>query len=155
MAIINVTQRENGGGWNNIQLATVSEITSTPTILTNTNVSAIEITGTSDSVDVVLSPETIVINVTPKKTTSGFLYKINISCSFDAQNETIDSYFKKFLHQKLIVIGLNNNNQRKIFGSKLHPLSFSYQEIHGKKLEDTTLTRINISATIPQKPVYI
>lgn len=155
MAIINVTQRENAGGWNNIQLATVDEIEVCPSILTNSNAKNVTIIGSSDTIDVVNSPETIVINSTPKKTASGFVYKIAISCSFDSQNETVDSYFNKFLHQKLIVIGTNNNQQKKIFGSKLHPLAFSYQEIHGKNLEDATTTKISITATIPQKPVYI
>jgi hypothetical protein len=155
MAIINVTQRENAGGWNNIQIATVSEIAVCPAILTNGNAKNVEIIGNHTTVDVVLSPETIVVNVTPKPSSSGVVYQIDISCTFDSQNEIIDSYFYKFLHQKLIVIGLNNNNQSKIFGSKLHPLYFSYQEIHGKNLEDATTTRISIGATIPQKPVYI
>jgi hypothetical protein len=155
MAIINVTQRENAGGWSNIQLATLEEVAVCPAILTNSNAKNVSIIGDSDTIDVVLSLETIVVNVTPKKTTSGVVYKIAISCSFDSQNETVDSYFHKFNHKKIMVVGLNNNNQTKIFGSKLHPLSFSYQEIHGKNLEDATTTRVSIGATIPQKPVYI
>jgi hypothetical protein len=155
MSTENVNNREQTGGWLNVQFAILSEIKVCPTILTNENASLVLIEGVADTFNFLPIPESFTINVTPRSGKNGTTYSISISLDFPFQSSTIDSYLKKFINKKGVVIATDTNQTIKMFGSKTHPLDFSYQEINGKKLEDSSITRINIDGNIPQKPVYI
>lgn len=155
MATENTNILEQTGGWLNLQFATLAELKVCPNIITNQNAHLVQIEGTPDTIDVLPIPERFMVNTTPQKTKTGTIYTINISFDFPHQSASIDSYLNNYKNKKGVVIGTTTNHKVKMFGSKNHPLDFSYQEINGKKLEDAAITRITIKGTIAQKPVYI
>ena len=155
MSLKTIDKYEETGGWLNLQFATLEELIFCPEIVTNKNANTIQIEGSEDTIDIVPIPERFMVNVTPRKTKQGTFYNISITLDFPYQAKDIDDYLNIYKNKKGIVIGTTTNSKIKMFGSKNHPLNFSYQEINGKKLEDSSITRINIKGNIPQKPVYI
>lgn len=155
MSVKNLTFQEQTGGWKSIQIATLEEIQNCPEILTNANAHKIEVFGTADTIDITPIPETFVVNAPPKKTAAGLLFRIKIFFEFPYQSHLIDDYFFKHINKKCIVFGETSFGAVKVFGSKRHPLHFIYEQVNGKKLDDKPLTRVTISATISQKPVFI
>lgn len=151
----NITLHEPTGGWLNVQIASIEEITYCPQLLTNENASSIVITGEHETIDVLPIPERFTVSVNPRKSKNGTTYNINISFDFPLQSSLIDDYFNKYKNKFVVALCTDTNGKVKIFGSKNHPLEFSYQEIQGKKLEDTSMTRITVEGTIGQKPVYL
>jgi hypothetical protein len=155
MVTENTNNLEQTGGWLNLQFATLDEVKYCPQILSNENANLVEIEGTPDTIDVLPIPERFSVNVTPRKSKIGTTYSITISLDFPHQSASIDNYLNAYKNKRGVVIGTTTNQKLKMFGSKNFPLDFSYQEINGKKLEDSAITRITISGNIPQKPVYI
>lgn len=155
MGILSSQNSERTGGWVSIQIASLAEITFCPAILTNTNANLLQISGNEDTIDVLPIPEKFSVNVSARKTKIGTTYNVSISLDFSEQSAALDSYLNLYKNKKVIVLGIDTNQNVKIFGSKNHPLNFSYQEIQGKKLEDSSITRVTVNGSIGQKPVYL
>ena len=124
-------------------------------MLTNANSHKLEIEASADTIDVLPIPEKFMVNATPNKTKAGTSYNINISIDFSDQTPELDNYLDSYKNKMVIVLGVDTNNKTKVFGSKNQPLNFSYQEIQGKKLEDSSITRVTVTGQIGQKPVYL
>lgn len=155
MGILNITDKENVGGWKSIHIATLNEIVSTPDLLTNNNASQISINQLPSSLEIYPVAESIKITETPKLSASGISYSLKINIDFYYTSSEIDDYLNAYLHKKVIVIGKKNSGTEKIYGSKNHPLKFSYTLLEGQSFEDGAKIKVTISATTIQKPVFI
>lgn len=151
----NLNQLENFGAWKSIQVASEDEIKFCPEILTNSNSYKLEIFGAAETIDLLPLVENISVSESKQRTKSGILHRIKITVEFNCATEVLDSYFKKYLHKKVIAVCQDNNASEKVYGSKNHLLFFNYQESRGKKAEQGVKTTLTIDGKIPQKPVYI
>lgn len=155
MNTVNSQQKEQTGGWFSVQIYTTDELVSCPNVLTNENASKITIVPSSDFLDVLPVGESIKIKATPRTTKNGTSYSINGDFKIAVQSKQIDTFLNKYRNKKVVLIGIKHFGQQKMYGSKLFPLSFSYNEINGTKLQDGSLFQISVSGKIPQKPVFI
>lgn len=155
MSTTNTNNLETSGGWLNIQIASLEELKTCPNIITNENANTIVIQGNETTVNILPIPERFTITVTPRKNKNGTTYSINISLDIPTQSKNLDDYLNAFKNKKVVVLAEDANNNLKMFGSKNHPLDFSYQEINGRKREDISMTKIKVSGNVGQKPVYI
>ena len=155
MSELNTSLEEQTGGWFNISIATLDELTSCPDLLTNANANSVVFTPIPSGLDILPVGENIKIGETIQKTKAGPVYNIKGEIEIAYQSEEIDTYLNNLLQKKVIFIGIKHSGQQKLYGSKLFPLSFSYQFINGKKYEDGSKVKITIAGKIPQKPVFI
>jgi len=155
MEFINLQNKELTGNWLALQIVTLPEIINCPDILTNTNANTVNIVAEENTVDVLPVPEAIQVSVKTIRRKSNFSYSIKIQVDFPYQSSSVDDFLNNLNKQKVIAVGLNANDEEKIFGSKLHPLTFDYELTDGKKLIDGSNTRVIVSGKIPQKPVFI
>ena len=154
MSYLDVSKDEQSGGWFNVSVIPVEELSFCPEILTNNNANKIIINDT-EGMDILPVGESIKISEVYKKTKSGAMYSINGEFEFDYQSKEIDTYLNRYLSKKVILIGVKHFGSSKIYGSKRFPLDFSYQLINGQKYEEGTRIKIIVSGKSPQKPVFI
>ena len=155
MIDVNISLEEQTGGWFNVSIITLDEFEQCPDVVTNTNASSVVFSPSYSEVDILPVGENIKITASVQKTKSGSVYNIKGAFEIAYQSEQLDNYFKKYLHKKVVLIGIKHSGQQKMYGSKKFPLNFSYQFISGKKYEDGSKIRVSIQGKIPQKPVFI
>lgn len=151
----NVSLAEQTGGWFNVAIFTLDEITNWPNFLTNQNASSIIVTPNNNGLDILPIRENISISEDPAKTTAGTIYTIKADFEFPYQSAAIDTYLNEFINKKVVLIGVKHSGQQKLYGSKKFPLQFEYQHINGTLYEDGNKTRVTVTGKIPQKPVFI
>lgn len=149
------TNLEQPGGWANVQIYTTDEITTSPEILTNSNVKDVVITPIDETLDILPVAENIAITEPLVVNNSGPYYNIKAEFEFNIQLEALDTVFNNSLPKKVVLIAVKHFGQQKMYGSKKCPLDFSYTQINGKSQEDGNSIKIKVSGKIPQKPVYI
>lgn len=155
MSNVNKVLEEQTGGWFNATIATIDELVVCPDVLTNANANTVVLELEPTELNILPVGENITITETPSRTTSGMLYTINGQVEFALQSTDVDTFLAKYLHKKVVLIGVKHFGQQKMYGSKKFPLNFTYQNINGKNLEDGTSVRITVSGKTPQKPVFI
>ena len=155
MELVNLTEHEQTGSWQALQIVPLEEIINCPDILTNGNASQVNIVADPNTLDILPVPELFSISVTKKRTSSGFQHSIKIQIDFRYQSTSVDDFLETLQHKKVVVIGVKLYGAEKMFGSKLHPLTFNYSFIDGKRVEDGAKTRVSIIGKTPQKPVFI
>mgnify|MGYP003115507548 CR=1 FL=1 len=155
MTTLDTINKEQPGGWLNLHVMGLDEIIYCPAHLTNDNAHLVEIVGSNDLLDVLPVGESITVTETPQNTTSGVIYNIQASVEYGQQSKALDSFLEKYLGKKVVVIGVKPSGLQKMYGSKRFPLEFSYQYSNGKKFEDGSYTRVDISAKTAQKPVVL
>lgn len=155
MTIIHTSNTEQPGGWFSVQVITLPELTSCPAILTNSNASSIEVTGANETIDVLPVGETIRIGESSKWTHAGLIHNIKVDFEFAKQSSALDVFLSRLQFKKVVIIGTKHDGQKKIYGSKISPLTFSYNHVNGRKLEDGSKISITIEGATTQKPVYI
>lgn len=155
MSDINIALEEQTGGWFNVAIATLDEILECPDFLTNDNATSVVFAPAASGLDILPVGENIKITEPIQKTKSGTLYNIKGEFELAYQSKEVDTYFKNYLHKKVVFIGIKHSGQQKLYGSKKFPLAFSYQFMNGKKYEDGSTVRVTVTGKIPQKPVFI
>lgn len=153
--INNDTLSEQPGGWFNVGIAHLDEISNCPDYLTHDNAANVVVTLSPEAVDFKAIGESIKIDERPIKTSSGTIYTIKGEFEVAFQSKEIDTYFNKCLHKKVVLFGVKHYGAQKMYGSKKYPLEFTYEFINGTKYEDGATVRVTVSGKIPQKPVYI
>lgn len=151
----NLNYSETIGGWQSLQIANLDEVTFCPAILTNKNAHKISITGRSDTMDFLPSIETGAVSVRTVRTSSGYAYRIKITIEINYASPEIDDYFNFYQNKKVVVLGIDNMNRFKFYGSKTSPLFFNFSVNVAKNQEQSSKTIINIEGETTQKPVYI
>ena len=155
MVTLNTSDQEQTGGWRSLQIAPIEEILVCPDILTNQNANLVSLNAGPTTIDILPVSESINISVLRKRDKAGFQYTIKIVLDFFYQSIALDNFLNDYLNKKVVVIGVTSYGSEKMFGSKLHPLTFNYDLIDGKNIEDPATTQVTISAVISQKPVII
>lgn len=153
--IQNNTLREETGGWFNVSIAHLDEISNCPEYVTHDNAAQVVVTPSENRVDFLHVGESIKITEKTLKTSSGTLHTINGEFEVAFQSKEIDTYFYECLYKKVILFGLKHDGQQKMYGSKKFPLNFNFEFINGTKYEDGATVRVTISGKIPQKPVFV
>ena len=152
---VNTSLGEQTGGWSNVSILTSDELVESPDVLTNDNTGSIVIESIEDGLDILPVGENIKITEPLQKTQSGFVYNIKGEFEIACQSKTVDTYLNNYLDKKVVLIATKHYGQRKLYGSKKFPLSFSYQSVSGQKYEDGSRVRITVQGKIPQKPVFM
>lgn len=155
MSDANVTSHEDLGGWFSVELYTTDEVELCPGFLTNRNAHRVVFSTPTSVLDILPMGENITISEPRSKTKNGIVYKISADFDITVQTESIDDYMNKYMNKDFLLVATNHSGMRKIYGSKLFPLEFSYQPINGKRQEDGHGIRVSVFGDIPQKPVYI
>lgn len=155
MVIIHTSKTEQPGGWFSIQIVTLSELSVCPPILTNGNAYKVEITAASEVMDVLPVGETIRIDEPPRPTKSGMLYNIKADFELAKQSSDLDDFLNKHHLKKVVVIATKHDGQKKMYGSKISPLTLFYEHINGKKLEDGSKISVSVEGKTTQKPVFM
>jgi hypothetical protein len=153
--VINVREKEQQGGWANIQIVSLDEFVYCPDVLTNENSASIVIISELDGLDVLPVAENLKITEPLSRTKSGIIYNIRGDFEISCQTKQLDDYFDKYVLKKVVMIGTKHYGQQKLYGSKKFPLIFSYTYLNGQKSEQGSRIRIRISGKIPQKPVFL
>ena len=155
MVTLNTSDQEQTGGWRSLQIAPIEEILVCPDILTNQNANLVSLNAGPTTIDILPVSESINISVLRKRDKAGFQYTIKIVLDFFYQSIALDNFLNDYLNKKVVVIGVTSYGSEKMFGSKLHPLTFNYDLIDRRNIEDPATTQVTISAVISQKPVII
>lgn len=155
MVKLNISDQEQTGGWRSLQIAPIEEILVCPDIVTNQNANLVSLYAGPATIDILPVSESINISISNKRDKAGFQYTIKIVMDFFYQSIALDNFLNDYLNKKVVVLGVTSYGAEKLFGSKLHPLTFNYELIDGKNFEDPATTQVTISAVIPQKPVII
>lgn len=155
MPLYNISDLEQTGGWRSLQIAPLDEILNCPDILTNANANQVSLNAGPSTIDILPVTESIKITAKPSRTKNGFNYNINISCDFYYQSTVLDNFLNEYINKKMVVLGITTYGTEKLYGSKLHPLTFDYEFIDGKNIEEAATCRVLITGKIPQKPVIV
>lgn len=155
MTDINLTLEDNIGGWFNISVISLEEITECPEFLTNSNGNEFQYSPVASSLDILPVGENIKIVETIKKTKSGEMHNIKGEFEMVHESKIIDTYLKNYLYKKVVLIGVKKSGLKKLYGSKKFPLVFSYQYLHAKKNEESTKIKVTIMGQIPQNPIFL
>lgn len=152
---INANLNEQTGGWFKVSIIPLSDIKIQPKgILDNSNAKHLTITENPNALDIFPLGESIQIQATPKKTSSGFFYDIKGEFDIAYQSAKLDSFLNQLIHDKVILIGIKHNRTQIIYGAKNSPLFFSYQLFNGKKYQDGSRIKISVTGKTLQKPVF-
>ena len=133
---------------------TLDEVSNWPEILTDTNSGQIVIAPEPVSVDAVIDPDSIDIDVNPKQNAEGDVFDVNISFRFITRSEALEQLMDQYKNKPGIVIAKLNNEFRKIYGSNEEPLFMNYKVEEGKKVDDNAGTVINIKGETTKRPLY-
>jgi len=155
MPLINISPKEQPGGYKFIQIITIDEIVNCPEFLTNRNALQFISSPNSETIDVIFIDDNLKITEKQSRTASGILYTINCQIDIADQSSDLDDFLQKRVFKNILLIAEKTYNQKKLYGSKNAPLKMSFEQINGKTPEEGSITRLRITGKIVQKPVFI
>jgi hypothetical protein len=155
MPLYNITDQDQTGGWKSLSIAPINDVLSCPDIITNANANTISLNSGPETIDIIPVTESIKIQSTPRRSKNGFLYNIKITTDFYYQSKVLDDFLHEYVNKKVVAFGITTYGTEKFYGSVLHPLTFDYEFIDGKNIEQAATCRVSLTGNIPQKPVII
>ncbi|WP_431166351.1 hypothetical protein [Tenacibaculum halocynthiae] len=155
MENINSQNLEELGGFHSFEIIPITDILTSPTVLTNSNVSKFTYTKNKSN-NTIIQPvgETLIVSCKPRKTAQGLLYRISSSLEIKSPSSEIDTLLNKIINQGFVLKVNTYADSSILYGSKIFPLELSYQHVYSKKQETPAKTVVSIKGKIPQKPVY-
>lgn len=154
MIRISNIKKEQLGGFKSIEIIKPEDVINCPHILTNANAENFTYKQFFES-DIEILPvnETITMVQKPKRTASGILYDVSGGFEVNYLDAVADTVFESYHLEKVIVKAHTFNNSFVIYGSLFFPVTFFYEVLHSKLIENPSKFTVTCSAEIPQKPV--
>lgn len=148
------TDFEQLGGFSKIEFFLLEETANWPIVLNDET--ATQITHNKSLVGNFgkIAESSIDINITPKQSSEGPIYPIDIVFSFSNRIIELEKYLDYYQNEPLVVVGYLNTGLKKLYGTNETPLILTYKVDEGKKIEDLGVITVSIKGETRNRPVY-
>jgi hypothetical protein len=149
-----ISDLEQLGGFEKIEFFLLDETDNWPVVV-NDETSA-EMTHIESQIQNfgTIADSSIDINITPKQSTEGTIYPIEIICSFSNRIIELEKYLDYYQNKEVVVIGYLNTGKKKLYGTNETPLTFIYKIDEGKKIDDLGVITVTIKGDTRERAVF-
>ncbi|MFK7049902.1 hypothetical protein V3Q77_08370 [Flavobacterium davisii] len=151
---MNFNCKEQLAGVAELDFILLTETANWPLVLTDQNSSQIVFTPESVSVEAVVKPDSIKVNVNKKVAPEGVVHQITMKLMFLTRSESLEQLLEQYEGLPGIVIAKLNNGFQKIYGTNDEPLYLLYEVEEGDKPDGESGTTLEIKGETRSRPVY-
>lgn len=148
------TDFEQLGGFEKIEFFLLHETDNWPLVVNDeTSVQITHIDSLIENYGIILD-SSIDVNISPKQSTEGTIYPIEIVFSFSNRIIELEKYLDFYQNKPVIVIAHLNTGKKKLYGTNETYLILTYKIDEGKKIDDLGVITVNIKGEMRQRPVF-
>ena len=155
MPIYNLNTTENSGGYARLEIYKISDVADCPSTITPYNVLGITFNQPTEPIDVFPVGDSIFVKEPPRERPAGVEYSISAGFTAKYQNPALHQEFEQLFNIPVMFVAVKRDGSKKVYGSTLYPLRFSYEPLNGKKLEDDHGFKITVKGKTPQRPIQM
>lgn len=154
MNIVNLNPLESSGGIQKIEVYKITDVLNCPHLITPNNVDKIVFRQSSDGIELYPVANEIEMKEPSKLDTGGTKYNIKGGFTVKTQNVLVDHKLYAASQVPVMVKVYFFNGNKRLYGSVVSPLFFSFQPYNGKEIENGSGYRVTINGTTTQRPIY-
>ena len=154
---MNFSCEEQIGGFNNVSIFTMAEVSGWPLKITDHNSNAINFTPVDTDVTGTILEDSIKVTEKQNKKEPGMLFDVDIEFEFTSQTPAMDQLLDKYRASPggVVAVVCKYWPQKRLYGSKTFPLFLEYSNGNGRKPEDGSATIVKLSGKSKQRSVHI
>lgn len=150
-----INTQESPGGILSIKIHQITNVENCPDIITANNVGRIVFTNPLLSIDLYPVYNDVEIKDPWELTEGGRIYVINAGFTVKSQQTVVDEQLYAVIDEPVIMEAVFRNGNKRLYGSVVSPLYYSYQPYNGVEPEDGSGYRVTINGRTSQKPIYL
>lgn len=137
-----------------LQFFLLSETDGWPLVITDDNSSQVEFNQEPVSVEAILKPDSIKVDVNKKPSSSGLMNQISIKMEFLTRSEALEQLLDQYENKPGVCLAKYNSEFQKLFGNNREPLKMTFEVNEGDKIDSDASTIIMIKGETRKRPVY-
>ena len=137
-----------------LQFFLLTETDNWPLVITDGNSGQVEFNQEPVSVEAILKPDSIKVDVNKKQSSSGVLNQISIKMEFITRSEALEQLMDQYENKPGVCLAKYNSEFQKLFGNNLEPLKMIFEVEEGGKIDDNASTIVMIKGETRKRPVY-